>query len=128
MATPHPTQVAGNDEGFTLIELLVVVIIMGILASIAVPIFLGQRRQAYDSQLTADLRNAAIRMETYATNNNGAFDGAAMAGFRSTPGATMTTTVAADRLSYCLQADHDQVPHRVYNSLLGGLQAVGAAC
>ena len=54
-----------HHDGFTLIELLVVIAIVGILASIAIPVFLGQRRRAVDISLKADLRNAILRMETY---------------------------------------------------------------
>ena len=48
-----------REGGFTLIELLVVIIIIGILAAIAIPVFLNQRKKGYDAQAKSDARNMA---------------------------------------------------------------------
>jgi len=71
-----------GQEGFTLIELLVVVLIIGILAAIAIPAFLGQKKGAQDSNAKSLLRNSAIAMESYYAENQdfGANDAAAIAG------------------------------------------------
>ncbi len=58
-----------GDQGFTLIELLVVIIIIGILAAIAIPVFLNQRKKGWDAAVQADLRNAVTSEETYLTAN-----------------------------------------------------------
>ena len=58
-----------KDQGFTLIELLVVIVIIGILAAIAIPLFLNQRKKGIDASLKSDLKSAATTIETYATNS-----------------------------------------------------------
>jgi prepilin-type N-terminal cleavage/methylation domain-containing protein len=67
---------AQSESGFTLVELLVVMLILGLLAAIAIPSFFNQRDKAKDADAKELVRTAQTSIETYATDNGGAYTGA----------------------------------------------------
>ena len=68
-----------EEGGFTLIELLVVILIIGILAAIAIPSFIGQKQKANDASAKVQARTLQTAMETAATDANGSYAGVTIA-------------------------------------------------
>jgi prepilin-type N-terminal cleavage/methylation domain-containing protein len=105
-------------RGFTLVEVLVVVLVLGILAAIAIPRYAGSKDKAYVAAMIADLHNAAIYEEQYASENHAQyFSGTATAdvpveGFRASKDVTVTltaTNILGSRISeFTAVARHTQ--------------------
>lgn len=104
MFSPTTRSLAGRDRGFTLVELLVVVI----LAAVAVPVFLNQRKKAIDAGLKADIKSAVTAQETWITDHPHITTGTqtpadfAALGFKASHGSTIMVSRHPVLGGYCI--------------------------
>jgi prepilin-type N-terminal cleavage/methylation domain-containing protein len=115
---PSDRPMKSSRRGITLVELLVVVVVIGILAAIAIPRYTGSKDKAYVATMIADLHNASIYEEQYASENHAQyFSGTATAdlpveGFRASKNVTVVltaTNILGSRISeFTAVARHTQ--------------------
>lgn len=77
-----------GDRGFSLIELLLVIAIIGVLAGIAVPLFLGERTKAMQAEAKSNLETLRLLEEQYFAEN-GCY-------YRNNAGTCTNTTITGE--------------------------------
>jgi type IV pilus assembly protein PilA len=114
-------------HGFTLIELLIVVVVIGILATIAIPKFSSMREKSYIAAVTSDLKSFASMQEIYLSDNfTYASSVTAMTDLTLSDNVTVTVNEATGT-GYAATGTHSGLAGRQCGLYFGSASAAGAS-
>lgn len=98
-----------NRTGFTLVELMIIIVLLGVLASIALPTFIGSRDQARLASVKSDVRNAETAEEAYFSDNGRYGNLAQLAASGYTMSAGTAMKINATKRGYTLHASNSAI-------------------
>jgi prepilin-type N-terminal cleavage/methylation domain-containing protein len=101
-----------GTRGFTLIELLIVIVIIGILASIAIPKFVNTKEKTYVAAMKSDLRNLATAEEAFMYDSVKYTSSLTLLNLSPSTGVSLTITASPG--GWNAMASHAQTPRRCY--------------
>jgi type IV pilus assembly protein PilA len=108
-----PARRTNADQGFTLVELLVVVVVIGVLMSIAIPVYLHFSKGAYEATAKSDLHILRLEERAYDVSRTGFATTSQLASanpkLRLSPG-SVAAVVWSSPDGFCVGATNTKAP------------------
>lgn len=122
MSHPRIGHTQSSESGFTLVEILVAILIVGLLASIAIPLFSNQYNRGATTELEASLLRSQMYLQEKKTENSGMYPrDFAQEELAFPEDANISYTFNADRTEYCLQGTNKRGTTRFVTSTKAGV-------
>lgn len=112
-ATKMVPKLLKTESGFSLVEVVAAIVVFGIIAAIAVPVLLNQRKKGFEAEVTTALSLATTPIEQARLNNSGSYPQTLPKNIYP-PKAVQFRYVVPSSSQYCLEGRHSSLPNKVF--------------